>query len=354
MYNLNLEKSRAQRITYNWSSSHELDVDRVLYTILGVAEGFFQRFNFLLLPFAHNSHIYLPDLDYTFMTNLPPHPHEDDVEPDDPDFKEAREKISEQLKTYSYPRRVPIEELRAGFEAIEEQFTASMDYIFPHLYPRVDEVFISVVPFGSVGSFGLHYTDNGSIKLYIYLRNTGMNQKKILSTLIHCLISCPVYELTGVRDVDVARWKTRESVIDFLAEHTVLNLFEPDTTIHELEKEDKALHLLSISDEYYRKLGSHIQGNVIKVENDDIYINGNKIHLHEKEKLVFTLLYSRVNDIVDMDTIESSLYNEDEIEYPGWAIAKIIERLRKKIRKTGIIVPLIYTFRNKGYMMKIQ
>jgi hypothetical protein len=339
-------------IRYIWKTDPQIEIERIFDTYVTVNDGFFQHFNFLLLPYPHKKHVYLPYIDFTHIPELPELHHDIPYDYSDGKIKKAERYIATQLKSYPKPKVVQISDIKAEFDVIKKEFTKTMLDVFPNFYRSVVDITFKVTPYGINCSFWVEEKEDGR-HLTIWLRNSGMSMQEIMASLIHGIISCPVYYLGQVGDTNnFHEWKQREWAIDFLCKHSALAKFYPDTTIDELEKEDKKFELMQESDAYYAKLGAKLDLNTVKFDQKDFYINDTKIHLNVKEYIIMKLLYDNLNTIVSFDDIEDTLYQEDEVEYPRWAISKILERVRNKIKDTGIVVPMIYTFRNQGYMMK--
>lgn len=75
-------------------------------------------------------------------------------------------------------------------------------------------------------------------------------------------------------------------------------------------------------------------------------------NLRNEEKIILKLLIENRNQIVTFSEISDALWKENSSEkFSMYAIAKVVERLREKIKEFGISVNVIHTQRGQGYVL---
>jgi hypothetical protein len=291
-------------------------------------------------------------MNYAFASRLFKTWSHTDIPMDHPLIQEALKSIDQQLESYKGPKEVKIHEIQSSYHQIEDQLWNTLNSMFPDIYQKVVKVSFVISPFGSVCAFEKEQKGD-AIHLKIYIRNTGRSLEDITASFVHALLSCAVYKEYDTGNESSPKWKVREEIVDFLIRKSALNKLSQNVTIHELEKYDESHTLRTISEEYYKKLGLEATNQNVQCKRGKYYINEKVIDLSATEKKIFELLYSSKNEIIQMDVLIDALYPEESVEYPEWAISKHLERIRKKVRDLGVISPLIVTYRNQGYKLKL-
>jgi DNA-binding winged helix-turn-helix (wHTH) protein len=91
----------------------------------------------------------------------------------------------------------------------------------------------------------------------------------------------------------------------------------------------------------------------IELKDDKIFVSGHEIDgfLTKNEKKLLTLLLSHQKKIVLRDTLARNLWGERwEDKYSDWAIDRLVYRLRKKMKQTGLNEKLLKTVKRKGFI----
>ena len=318
---------------------------------MDLKEGFFQSHNFLVTPYAHHKTVFVPDINYTHLANL-------NIKRgylynnESKKYEEAFTETYSQLKSYEYPKTVNSEIIKDEFINIKKEFERDLKYIFPDQFSKIAEINIILTPFGTRGSFDYRHRKD-KIAAWIWLSNTQVNKTHTLSEFIHCYISLLVLLEDKTPDVKTYHWKAREGIIDFITTHTRLKKYFSlqNQTLHSLNQQDITASLITDSYKYLQKLNMGIKPPTIKKRDDTFYINNQPVHkLTAKEHGFMTLLFNDLNTYITKDVVCEKLYSDPD-DCSDWAITKLVQRVRSKITRSGIIYPVIQTSRKMGYKL---
>lgn len=207
---------------------------------------------------------------------------------------------------------------------------------------------IKVVPitFGTGGSMIISFNPDGRKRLTLSLRNDHP---------INCVADMIIKELLVLKDIPhyINRYEDRQAVGRFIMnEPRLVNLFAQDRKKHPLH-EAVPINLQLESKKYLERLG-FAQKPKVKYANGVFLVNNKRLdrQVSSQELKLFTLLWGNQNRTVSHDEIAKAIWSDDSDEkYSPWAITKMIERLRKNLRKAGLGKEIIQTKRLSGYTL---
>lgn len=335
-----------EKLTFNWVSSKEHDAARILGTYSEVKNKFFQTHHFLVLPYPNGEHVYLPDLNYgqlKLSRSSTYHPK---------DYKEETiQTVLSQLEGYPFPESVSLSEIQEVFNVQCTPMIRIIGVLFPALVDKISSITIISTPFGTTGSFD--YKKKGKqYDLFIWIRTTGLNPGRIISHLVHCLVSAFVLVATKISDDLPNQWRERETIVDFLMEHSALKSVVPDLpkTLQGLQSKQKPEKLVEDSQQFVGKLTRLTAAPHVSIKDGNLFIERKKIEsLTQTEGRLITILLGKQNRFVSKDELFEGLYNNEG--GTDWSLSKHIERVRNKIERAGIFYPVLITSRNRGYKL---
>jgi hypothetical protein len=139
-------------------------------------------------------------------------------------------------------------------------------------------------------------------------------------------------------DLGTRAYIEREAIFNFLKHHTSLRnmlQWEPDTTL--------SPHMRLQGSNYLKKIGFP--------ETKSWDVDAFTLTLTRIEKRAFTCLWKNAGTLVSFDDMADALWKEQADEkFSLYALAKIIQNLRTKLKKFGIQKETITTIRKQGYL----
>lgn len=216
----------------------------------------------------------------------------------------------------------------------EREFWQIAYDFFPNLpIDKINKVEVSSVPFGSVGSFFFEKTNNG-FDFMIKVRS-DFGPAQIAESILTLLMR------TSDKNLGLADWHKTEATVDFLLSQTKLaklfnNQYVP--TVSNLPEISK--NYVAESEAYLEKLGFPIKPINLKIK------------FTAAEKRIYEGLLANKGKVLTYEQIGDLFWQEEAVEkYSLYSIAKIMEKIRKKIKDQGVYQELIYTIRGQGYLM---
>jgi len=332
--------------TINFTHSPELEARRILFVAGSLARGWYQKHNFLILPElapnAPSSQVILPNLPYTTI----------------PRFWESVAKlklVTPQLspapllaKTVSlceplYKSTLYIKhlsELDKSYNQVKDNFWNTLFTLFPNYSSRVKDITVISSQYGSSSSFNLARDQGCSITIYL---RSDAKIDKLLWSILAALFR------PKMQDEQKYSWEEVEAVIDWLMSESSLaaKLPHPHPTLTNLRANQLSKYRQA-SEIYLSSLG--ISGVLRLEKHGSSYLYGDtKISdLTTKQQILLDLLLTKRGLTVSYEEIAASLWPDNE-DWSLYALTKEIQRLREKIKSSGINSPLIHAHRKLGY-----
>lgn len=222
----------------------------------------------------------------------------------------------------------------------EKEFFATVKDFFPKFdLSKVAEINILVTKFGTVGSFYFEKLPARKLRFELTVRE-DFGSAQIAETILTLSLHLEAPKMS------IANWFIRESIVDYLLTQTKIGKlfnfeYKPTVNMDELSE-----NLAAESAAYLSKLGFPNQPVL-----DITKMNG---HFTPAEKRILEGLISNHNHLVTYDQIGELFWGTDEEaldKFNLYSIAKIMEKIRKKIKDQGIYQDLIYTVRSQGYVL---
>ncbi len=325
----------------------------VCYLAKQIACRYYQDRRFLVLPrlIAHSSNtVYFPDiqLPQKIWTKLSKFNQDDFV------FyfeNELTNQVTKLLSTMNYEHFSARNGIEKTWQAKENDFFKTLVEFFPTLsLNKVKQINILVSPFGTSGSF-FFKKDNSGFYTFDFTQRVDFGPaeiaEKTLSLLVH--IDKPTRPLST--------WYEEEVLVDYLLTKSKLGAifnFDYSPTVG-FDPVELPSNLIAESNNYLIKLGFSVKSITGLTNNERITINDEPIRntFTPSEKRILIGLIQNKNKLITYDQIGDWFWGEEGSleKFSLQSIAKIMEKIRKKIKDLRVYQELIYTVRGQGYVL---
>lgn len=227
---------------------------------------------------------------------------------------------------------------RANFVKLKDQFRE----VLCRYFPKLIDLNVNICPsiFGSIGQF-TYNRDN--ISLY---PRFDRKPKEIAKLTVTALTRYKVMNGKVKEDFTIDhKWQeSQKESSRIFVNKDFMNLFEDPKGFTNIIEDNFSGILAIKSHKYTNKLGFPIKS---------ILTNINHItNLTKSEKIVLENFINNKNKVVTYDRIADLIWKDKSFEkFSLYAISKLIERIRKKIKATGIKTNLIHTQRKEGFVL---
>jgi DNA-binding winged helix-turn-helix (wHTH) protein len=209
---------------------------------------------------------------------------------------------------------------------------------------HIQDISITKCAFGTDGSFGILWNNEMTFcNIYIYYRTE--TRHKLVETIVLAIIQ----SLHQIDQSNIFEWKQRKSILDFLMKHSSLRNISLEKCVDKSSSQN-SIELMAAK--YMQKLG-YPYTNVFSFDEQNVYFGDIAlVGLSAKEYLVLKQLISKRNLIVSFDEIAEICWGETWREkFSLESLAKVIEKLRKRLKDYGILYNVIITIRKQGYAL---
>lgn len=311
-----------------------------------IASGFYQDKRFLVLPrlIKKNSKtIFFPDLPYS------------------KEFWKEVGKFGQNDDVFFFPKTVPLvlnalenDKFKTNWAGLSEwkekepEFTKILkDLLTDFDFSSINSVSVLVTPFGSVGS--LFFEKKGKkYDFYLTVRE-DFGPVQVAETFLTQIVWLTNHSLK------IENWFQVESVVDFLMSKTKLaHLFKENYVPTISKTPEISENLVLESENYLTHLGFPVKPSLTIKENN-IFINGNKINnlFTPTEERILKALIENKGRILSYEKIGNLFWGEDASleKFSLQSIAKIMEKIRAKIKDLGVNSEVVFTIKGKGYVL---
>jgi hypothetical protein len=329
--------------------SLEKHASLICFNAKSICKGLYQKGGFSILPHlpcGHYRSVYFPDLDISskFWKSI------STIAPDyGGKFRRSLSKeIEDQLKLYKWPadfgeRKQKIIE---GWNKIESDFFNDIETFLSHSKNdlcKIKEIEVLITPFGTAGSYMVYNDGNGEFRLTLSCR-MDMDEGNIARIILNGL-----YKIGHDRsEIGEISWYERMGTVEYLMNYAVFSKYWKSVMI----SDEKLIKYSRDSEIYLVKLGFPNDTQIRVLDTNDIVINGemnNGLFTAQEKGVLIEMLINR-NKIYSYDEIADILWEDDsDAKFSLYAIAKVIENIRRKLKYQGLQGNLIKTVRGKGY-----
>lgn len=304
----------------------------ICFLAKGIVDGIYQKGNFAVLPYLVSGNfwtVHFPDLNYSreFWQEISKTQHNDFSKPFS---KLAENEVISKLKASS---NKGIEdswrEKESEFWKLCEQFLN-----WKTLVNKIRKITIVPTDFGTFGSYHPNITKSG-YELTLSSRSDAGGEN-IVHLLLMNLYNLCYRDAAEIGEID---WYKRQAVTAFLASKTAFSKLFPKTKPNVTTPKH-----IQDSNAYLTKLGFP------PMENRDFSNLENALTI--KEKILFNLLKGSPGKLISFDTIGDSLWPNQEDKFSLYAITKLVEGLRSKMRSVGFDSSILKTSKSQGYFLR--
>ncbi|MFC1790537.1 helix-turn-helix domain-containing protein [Patescibacteria group bacterium] len=336
-----------------WKYSLNTEADRLVQTATNTFNRFYLKYNFLVLPYLVKKNpegVYLPDFEWQkkpkFTQALSRLPMESQIPvTGNPSFlKPIRENL---IRIGWKPEETKIKKLKETWQKKERDFWKTAAQVVPQLREKNITVEIRPTSFGTVSSFSIisPLAHNWPIRFYLRTDQT-------VAKIAWCILTSLFWKKISAEGY---LWSERIAFIDNLLKQTALGQVFPNyaSTLLATKKKDQG-RLVQDSQKYLKKLHL-VTKEIFTIKDDQILLDNQNafLDLSSQEKKLLLYLVEQKNQVCSPDQLAETLWQEESYDrFSPWAIAKIIERLRKKFLEGGLSPALIQTHKGRGYLLK--
>lgn len=319
------------------STDLDLIAKLICFNARSIQLGLYAQNGYLVLPYPMPSQpqtVYFPDFSYTknFWYQLQKL-HDYSLAAKYPD--QAIAEVKPCLHKYDFP---DASKLISEWGNQSPKFLAMLPtYFSPDFLSKVKDITILLTEFGTLGSFSKKTHPDGTFSLVCSSRidfPISNTFNIIIQGLILCLQS-------GYNDLGTIGWHQRQALVTYLTTQTQLGQFISSPTPPPLDQN------------IYQKSSANLSrlGYPAKISLTPSKL-ANLLTPHELR--LFTCLYFNQNTLVNFDDAGTAVWQEQVDEkYSLYALAKLVENLRRKIRSSGTNSDHLRTFRKRGYMLTV-
>jgi len=333
------------KTTFRWSPDTELE--RVVFTANVIAEGFYQRKKFTVLPRLERvgdpSLVVLPELPYcqipSFWKGVGVLKRQ--IPLDMP--KEWRGILGNWLGGKLAIKPDIITKREREWVVVEKAFWRATSWLMPRLGILIGEVEVRLTSFGTISSASV-LTGRKQQKLVTYLREDATlgHLAEIILTALMIILKKKYW----------FSWGEVEATVDFLMRESQLKKLFPayQPTVRGLVK--PRYQDLRRTTEYLSRLRVPIKAAEIEMKQGKVWVLGKSVggSFSAREMEILKLLVVNQGEVVSFDLVADSLWGEGEF-VSLWALNKAVQRLRQKLVKMGLNQKIITTVRKRGYVL---
>ena len=212
----------------------------------------------------------------------------------------------------------------------------------PKLFKGIKRVEVYPTPYGSISSeYSSFLVDSSIVKIFI-------RKDASLANLFEMIISERIKRLSLFK----GDWMIKEGVVDFILLETKLaDIFTGYIPTIDGIKNNQNGKLAIESIKYFKQIGYPIK-SVLKIYGDNIYAGENVIKIRSYQYSILKLLIENRNKIVTYDEIADVIWGKfSDEKFSLYAITKLVERIRTRLKEEGINKDIIYTIKGKGFAL---
>lgn len=235
--------------------------------------------------------------------------------------------------TYYFDKR--IESLENSIESVKDEFNELCKKEMGKVVSR--KIVIEPIFVGSVGTYKF-------CEGYISIRpRFDRSFPQIMALTINALKHYQLYGENTLTDDSDWRYKQTEAAKIYKSDE-FKSLFQNVKEMNYILTTHTAGNIAKESYEYLKELGYGIKSLLpYPLE---------KLNLTQQEQILLELLIKNKPNVVGIDTIATALWSDSiEAKFSLYAITKLVERLRIKIKRSGINQQLIHAQRGIGYFL---
>lgn len=308
----------------------------------------YQNGNFLVLPYPVKviKSVYFPNLPYqsSFWNLIKKEKNEDYGK----FYSDKLIKIAlELLKKSVDKENKKTESFLSVWEKNKKIFLKKINQFYSgKIFDKIKKVEILLTNFGTYGSFNIIKE-----KKYWKISCTQRLDLSVSNLLRTIILALCYFEDKTKSEIGEIAWYEKQKAVDYLINHGSLKKFF-NKSCEKIKNDSKAYYYYQRkSNQYLTQLGFN-KIDKINIYNHFLVVNSikTKIYLTSLEERVLKCLIENRGNIVTFDDLGQVSWQKKFLDkFSLYAIAKVIENIRKKICQAGLNYDLIKTVRKRGY-----
>jgi len=256
------------------------------------------------------------------------------------EFKQLLEKQYKPIDITNYPEITKIEQNSNEIENV-------IKVLFP-IKEKEIKVIVKLCRYSTGARFGTILVKDNQIEIYVLVR-VDSDYKSLTKVIFMVLMQ---HFIVGTWENN---WRNNINAIDVLFKTKLFENIDTEkkSTLDQLDNlqynEDDFIR----SKELYKDLGYPIE-SLLSLDKDKILIENKRVlkGLTAQESKVLELLISKRNTVILWDELGDIIWEDKANDkYSLWALNKVIQRIRKKLKDKGIEPHLLLTIKGKGVVL---
>ncbi len=234
-------------------------------------------------------------------------------------------------------KEVLVEKYQNDWAKVESSFWEELDHYLPEARKLHDKVVVDV---GRIGTISSSY---GNEKHYYLRADRGVGD------LAAMMVNNTLFAMR--KEIGIT-WTKREALMDFVMTRPVTKKLFPDF-------QPVYTQLLRVQPKVRRESEEYVRSLGLVLPKQELELRGGKVWARskyepkmfgKKEGIILKKMIERKNALVTYDELADVVWGEGEFK-SFWALAKLIERLRRDLEKQGIGGDRIQSVRGQGYTL---
>jgi DNA-binding winged helix-turn-helix (wHTH) protein len=329
------------KINIYTDSAGDFECKYICFLAKGISMGEYQNNGFAVIPTLDNNpkSVHFPNLPYSkeFWKSINLNSNKN-LSGDYP--KSAIDEVKKLLsKQRNDDNNTKLNEIKSDWEKIEKDFFKDLNSFlnFGKALSKVDNINVLITPYGTRGSFNPPRIGNK-----FNLNVTSRIDQPAGNIAVGILQNLYIIDTWIGGEIGEENYIKRMSAISFLMKNTIFKKYFPDFV--DLTKQNYTTNqkLITKSKGFLKKLG---------FAEKTVELSKSLINLTKQEEQVLKLLENHKGKVVSFDQVARVLWKDKrDDKFSLEAMAKVIEKLRKKIKGIGVNKEVIFTKRGSGYL----
>jgi len=230
-----------------------------------------------------------------------------------------------------------LEKYQNDWKKVASVFWEELDHYLPEARKLHNKVVVDV---GRIGTISSSYENE---KHYYLRADRGVGD------LAAMMVNNTLFVMRKEMGIT---WTKREALMDFIMTRPVMKQLFPDFQPVYKQLLRVPQKIRRESEEYVRSLGLVLPKQELELRGGKIWVRGKyePKMFGKKEGTILKKMIERKNDLVTYDELADLVWGEGEFK-SFWALAKLVERLRKSFSTHGIDIKRIQSVRGQGYIL---
>ncbi len=344
------------QIKTNYIHGNDIEALRLIFTCHQIVNNFYQDKRFLLIDKLDRrmwKAVYLPKLELEKIPNFWKRVKAiKDVSLNGIEAKELTELKQDIVNSIEFKNTGDTTRVQNEWEGIVKTgFYNDLFSIFSNIDVKEVVVEIRITTFGTTGSFSPARIERNKLIIPVVIRSDNRIES-VANLIISSIVSFLKYDNKKIGWQD--EWEINQSITDFFKLHTSLSKYLPNeiASMDHIHDNNISEKLILESKQYYADLGFPIK-NFLEFKNKNIKILGKspKVPFSHKEKIILSTLVVNRGEVISFNDMGDIIWKGQEDKYSLWAMSKLVEKTRKKLKENGIYSEILQTVRKQGYVL---